>query len=165
MGASEFVIRTAGVDDVRVIAELRSRWTAGACADAGFVGRVDEWLKAEGARRTTWLAFEARAAIGMVGLYEFRRMPKPGAPDSRWGYVGNMFVSDDRRNRGIGTALLRELLGEAERRRYARLVVAPSPASFSFWQRVGFVIPGSAPDGETLMLLPRTARAGSAPSR
>jgi GNAT superfamily N-acetyltransferase len=53
-------------------------------------------------------------------------MPKPGHADSRWGYVGTMFVRDNFRNRGIGSGLLAALIAAADKRSYARLVVSPS---------------------------------------
>ena len=52
------------------------------------------WLAAEGERRTTWLAVLDEAPVGMASLFEYRRMPRPGLPDSRWGYVSNMFVPE-----------------------------------------------------------------------
>jgi hypothetical protein len=50
------------------------------------------WLADEGERRTTWLAELDAAPVGMASMLECRRMPWPGRPDSRWGYVSNMFV-------------------------------------------------------------------------
>jgi GNAT superfamily N-acetyltransferase len=44
--------------------------------------------------------------VGMASMFEYRRMPRPRRPDSRTGYVSNMFVREDVRNRGIGSALL-----------------------------------------------------------
>jgi GNAT superfamily N-acetyltransferase len=52
-------------------------------------------------------------------------MPRPGALDLRWGYVGNLFVREDVRKRGIGSALLTSIATAADERGYARLVLSP----------------------------------------
>lgn len=78
-------------------------------------------------------------------------MPIPGRPDTCWGYVGNMFVPDSFRNKGIGTALLQTVIETAEQRRYARLVLSPSPRSVPFYTRAGFVPPDIAGDQRLLV--------------
>jgi GNAT superfamily N-acetyltransferase len=106
------------------ITSLRFPWSGDDERD--FESRIAAWLAAEGERRTTWLAARDDLPVGMASLFEYRRMPRPGRPDSRWGYVSNMFVRDDFRNRGIGSALLAALITAAVERSYARLVVSPS---------------------------------------
>jgi GNAT superfamily N-acetyltransferase len=76
----------------------------------------------------------------MASLFEYRRMPRADGPDSRWGYLGNVFVRDDVRNRGIGSAII----AAAEERRYARLVTSPSPEALPFYGRAGFIVPRRA---------------------
>ncbi len=95
--------------------------------DVDFERRMEAWLSAEGERRTTWLAVVGEPPVGMASLMEYRRMPKPGLADSRWGYVGNMFVRKDFRRRGIGSALLEALAATAHERSYARMVVSRAP--------------------------------------
>ena len=87
----------------------------------------------------------------MATLYEFRRMPRPGRMDSRWGYLGNMFVRADRRNRRVGSALLNALIEAAEQREYVRIVLAPTVRSVPFYRRAGFVDAGGADDERLLM--------------
>jgi GNAT superfamily N-acetyltransferase len=100
---SDVVVRVADTSDTGAIATLRSLWSPDPEEDPGFERRVAGWLAAEGSRRTTWLADVGDAAVGMASLFEYRRMPRPRTPDSRWGYVGNMFVRKDFRNRSIGS--------------------------------------------------------------
>ncbi len=96
-------------------------------------------IAGEGDRRTIWLAGLSGEPVGMATLYEFRRMPRPGRMDSRWGYVGNMFVREDCRNRGVGSALLGALIDAADERAYVRLVLSPTSKAVPFDRRAGFV--------------------------
>ena len=74
-----------------------------------------------------------------------------GRMDSRWGYLGNMFVRADCRNRGVGSALLSAVVAAAEERRYVRIVLAPTVRSVPFYRRAGFVDAGGAEDDRLLM--------------
>lgn len=124
--------------DAPRLASLWSRWRTGVVADQDFEERMRAWLEAEGERRTIWMAIVDAAPVGVASLFEYRRMPAPERPDSRWGYVGNMFVEERARNRGIGSALLQTIIDTAEDREYVRLVLSPSPRSRSFYARAGF---------------------------
>ncbi|HEX5620339.1 MAG TPA: GNAT family N-acetyltransferase, partial [Solirubrobacteraceae bacterium] len=132
-------IRVAGIDDAHALAGLRAVWNGGDEPD--FEQRMAAWLADEGDRRTTWLAAIDDAPVGMASMLEYRRMPRPGRPDSRWGYVSNMFVREDVRNRGVGSALLAAVIAAADERDYVRLVLSPSPRSVPFYERAGFVVP------------------------
>jgi GNAT superfamily N-acetyltransferase len=147
------VVRVARAGDAGAIAELRARWSAGAPADPGFERRMADWLAADGDRRTTWLAVIGGAAAGMASVLEYRRMPRPGRPDSRWGYVGTVFVREDARGRGIGTALLRTVTTAADERGYARLVLSPSARSLALYRRAGFVAPDDDAAGDHRLLV------------
>jgi GNAT superfamily N-acetyltransferase len=138
-----FVTRVAGEADTGAIAELRALWSAGTGADPAFERRMAAWLEAEGGRRTTFLAVDGGRPLGMASVFEYRRMPKPGRPDSRWGYVSNVFVRPECRRRGIASALLGEIVALAERRGYARLVLSPSDEALELYRRAGFGEPGS----------------------
>jgi GNAT superfamily N-acetyltransferase len=146
------VVRVAGAGDSGAIASLRSRWATG--EDPDFEPRMAAWLAAEGERRTTWLATVGDEPVGMASLFEYRRMPRPGRPDSRWGYVSNMFVLEDFRNRGIGSALLTAITSAAEERGYVRLVLSPSARSRPFYRRAGFVVPDDAAGDDRLLVRP-----------
>jgi hypothetical protein len=90
------------VSDVDALVSLRRAWAAEQqreqpLHDAASDERFRDWLAAEASRRRFWLAEHApsdggAAPIGMLGLLEYHRMPKPGRPPSGWGYVGNLFV-------------------------------------------------------------------------
>ena len=140
-------------DDAGQVAILRALWME--AEEPGFEARVAAWLEAEGERRTTWLATHDGEPVGMASLFEYRRMPKPGRADSRWGYVSNMFVRPEHRGRGIGTALLDAILAAAEERGYARLVLSPSERAVGLYARAGFVVPDESVDGDRLLVRPR----------
>jgi GNAT superfamily N-acetyltransferase len=152
MGHGDLVVRVAGADDMAALASLSSLWSDG--EDADFDERMAGWLAAEGERRTTWLATLGAAPVGMASLFEYRRMPRPGRPDSRWGYVSNMFVREDVRNHGIGSTLLTTIVAAAEDRAYARLVLSPSPRSMTFYRRAGFIAPDDTAGGDRLLVRP-----------
>jgi GNAT superfamily N-acetyltransferase len=149
------IVRVADPGDVGALATLRSLWTADAGADPEFEQRMAAWLAVEGERRTTWLAALGGAPVGMASMLEYRRMPRPDRPDSRWGYVSNMFVRADIRNRGVGTALLTAIIGAADERGYARLVLSPSERALRFYRRAGFVVPDDAVGDDRLLVRPR----------
>jgi GNAT superfamily N-acetyltransferase len=134
-------VRVAGAADVAALAALRARWSAGMDADTGFEQRMAAWLADEGNRRTTWLATVADEPVGMASMLEYRRMPRPGRPDSRWGYVSNMFVRAEHRNGGVATALLDAIIDAADERGYARLVLSPSEAALPLYESAGFAQP------------------------
>lgn len=148
---SGIVIRVVGPAESEDLAMLWSRWRAGRDADSDFEKRMAVWLAGEGERRTTWLASIEQAPVGVASLFEYRRMPHPDRRDSCWGYVGNMFVRDDVRNRGIGTALLETIIAVANDRGYARLVLSPAARSMPFYIRAGFTVPDVAGDQRLLV--------------
>ena len=178
--ADDLVIRVAGKGDVAAVASLRLAWTpdTGGGRDRGAPGpttgdpepaghpgpdttgdhpeferHLAASIAGESERRTIWLAELAGVAVGMTTLYEFRRMPRPGRIDSRWGYVGNMFVRAECRNRGIGAALLGALIDAATERAYVRPVVSPTARSVPLYRRAGFV-DADGEGGELLLLRP-----------
>jgi GNAT superfamily N-acetyltransferase len=113
---------------------------------------MSAWLAAEGDRRVSWLAELDGAPVGMGSLFEYRRMPYPGRSDERWGYVGNMFVVDEARGHGIGTALLQAILATADERGYVRLVLSPSARAVPLYRRAGFIVPDDAAADDRLLV-------------
>jgi len=149
----DVVVRTADDRDVGAITTLRSLWSSGP-DEPDFESRIAAWLAAEGERRTVWLATLSDLPIGMASVFEYRRMPRPGRADSRWGYVSNMFVREEWRNRGVGSMAMARIITAAEERSYARLVVSPSPRALAFYQRAGFIIPDDTAGEHRLLVRP-----------
>lgn len=144
-------VRLTGPADIAAIASLRAQWT-GAAADGAFEARVRDWLAAEGDRRLVWLASVDGEPAGLASLLEYHRMPRPDRLESRWGYVGNMFVREELRNRGIGSALLEAIIAESDARGYARLVLSPTERAVSFYARAGFVDADAAVANDRMMV-------------
>jgi GNAT superfamily N-acetyltransferase len=147
-------VRVADGNDLPEIARLRALWT-GVEDDAAFRDRLAAWSAGEGDRRTMWLALVAGQAVGMASVLEYRRMPRPRRQDSCWGYVSNMFVREEFRNQGVGSAVLSTIIAAAEERGYARLVLSPSERAVGFYQRAGFLVPDESAGGDRLLVRPR----------
>jgi GNAT superfamily N-acetyltransferase len=144
-------VRLAGDGDIPRLAALRRAWSEEQAGhpldDLTFDERFASWYSTEAAARVRFVAEINGAAVGMVNLAIFERMPRPGGAASRWGHLGNAFVLAAHRNRGIGGALLDALVSEARHRGCVRLVLSPSERSVSFYERAGF--------GPATMLLAR----------
>jgi GNAT superfamily N-acetyltransferase len=88
----------------------------------------------------------------MASMLEYRRMPKPGRLDSRWGYLSNLFVVEPLRGRGVGAALLDAVVAAADARGYVRLVLSPSADALPLYARAGFVVPDGAAGDHRLLV-------------
>lgn len=159
------IVRIAGAADAPALAALRRAWTAernpgdGAAGDAGFEARFRDWFRREAARRVTWLAEVSGEPAGMVNLTLFERMPQPGRDPGSWGYLGNAYVLPAHRDQGIGSRLLRALLGYADARGCVRVVLNPSERSGPLYRRLGF----SAEHGLLVRRRPALASPGGRP--
>ncbi|MDQ3631325.1 MAG: GNAT family N-acetyltransferase [Actinomycetota bacterium] len=152
-GPRDVLVQVADRSDIGELASLRCLWKPGA-EEPDFGGRMAAWLRDEGDRRTTWLARLSDSAVGMASVFEYRRMPRPGRPDSRWGYIGSMFVREDVRNLGIGSALLVTMIDFADGRGYARLVLSPSPRAVPLFRRNGFIVSDERSGEDRLLVRP-----------
>ncbi len=134
-------IRLALPADGPAVAALRAVWTVewtGMVEDDSYPARFADWWESEAGRRLTWLAWADGDPVGMMNLAVFERMPRPGRPPSRWGYLGNAFVLASHRSQGIGTALLAALLAYARAEGFVRIVLSPSERSIPLYERAGF---------------------------
>jgi GNAT superfamily N-acetyltransferase len=135
------VIRIAGPGDAPALAALRRAWTEennGPAEDADFEARFLDWYEREARRRVCWVAEAGGGMVGMMNMALFERMPQPGRDVATWGYLANAFVLGAHRDRGIGSLLLRALLGYADEHRFVRVVLSPSERSVPFYRRLGF---------------------------
>ncbi len=130
-------VRPAGESDLASLMRLRSTWR-GAELTPDFAESFTSWFGREGSNRWWWLALDGSAAVGMVNLKLYERMPSPAAPASRWGYLGNLFVLPTHRDRCVGGQLVEALLERAREEGLVRVVLSPSDSSVPLYQRHGF---------------------------
>jgi GNAT superfamily N-acetyltransferase len=158
------VIRVADERDLAALARLRRAWleerSGGPVDDPGFEAAFEQWWRVELPRRTSWLAEvgSPRAgftAVGSINVVEIVAMPRPGARGGRIGHIGNTFVLGSYAGRGVPEALLAATIEHARRRRYRRLVLAPTAGSAAFYRHAGF-----EPAGDGLLVLDPTAPSG-----
>jgi len=135
-------IRRASVEDLGALAALRRAWVeeqAGApVADEAYEQAFAEWFAREHEQRVTWLAVAEGEPVGMLNLLVFTRMPRPGRPVSRWGYLSNFFVLAAHRGAGLGARLLETCVEHADAHDFVRIVLSPSERSRSLYLRAGF---------------------------
>jgi len=141
------IVRAAGPDDVDALARLRAAWREDD-ATAEFVATFREWFGREQASRAWWLAESDGAAIGMVNIETFERMPTPGRGPSRWGYLANLYVVPAYRGSGAGGRLINAAIEHARAHNFVRLVLAPSEQALPLYNRHGFR------SADELLLLP-----------
>ena len=138
----ETVARIATRDDVTALAQLRRSWTTeldGAVEDPGFAAAFAAWLAGEEGHRTFWIADRQRHPVGLVNLLTIERMPRPGRPPSRWGYLGNLYVLPDHRLTGVRHSSSPPSWGPPQSVARALVLVHPNERSVPFWRRTAFV--------------------------
>lgn len=137
------LIRRATTEDGQALAVLRSVWRLESQdtpigSDSTFALRFTDWFVAQLASGSlAWVA-EDPHAVGMLVMFVHERMPEPGRESRRWGYIGNVFVRPDGRDRGVGQSLVAAAVEEARCQGFARLVLNPSLRSVPLYERAGF---------------------------
>lgn len=126
--------------DLAVLTALRRAWTeedaGGPVVDEDFEDTFAAWARNE--RRTFFVVERDGVAIGSLNVLEYHRMPSPGQPQGRWGYLANAYVRTEHRGAGLGALLLEAALVHCAARGHARVVLSPSPRSVPFYARAGF---------------------------
>ena len=134
------IIRDETTEDRAALAALRAVWAAeqepGLDDDPDFEAVYSGWLDAN--PRKFFVAEVDGVPVGMLNLLVFERMPKPGKEPSRWVYLGNVYVLPEFRNAGIGAQLVQKAIAFSRGIKAGRMVLSPSPASRTFYARLGF---------------------------
>jgi GNAT superfamily N-acetyltransferase len=131
-------VRTAGIEDVADLARLRALWREHELTPA-FVDALRDWMEREHDSRWWWVAeTDTGEAVGMVNVKIFDRMPSPGRPPSRWGYLANLYVVAEHRRGGTGGLLVEAVIARARAEGLVRLVLAPSEQAMQLYARFGF---------------------------
>jgi GNAT superfamily N-acetyltransferase len=116
---------------------LRASWR-GEPVTTEFAATFRNWFLREGSTRWWWLAIDANEPVGMVNMKLYERMPSPGRPASRWGYLANLFVLPPRRGAGVGASLVAAVVQRARAEGLVRMVLSPSDLSVPLYGRHGF---------------------------
>ena len=138
---TDALIRRASHADLAAIVRLRLEWAReedGEVEDPDFEENLAAWFAREWSRRIMWLAEDGGRPVGMMNLAIYERMPRPGRALSRWGYLGNVFVRAEYRNRGVGSQLVSAALSYADQNGFARVVLSPTERSIPLYERAGF---------------------------
>lgn len=146
---ADVVVREAGAGDAAALAGLRFRWQA---VEKGRVGLehaayadvIGRWMSAHRQTHRAFLAERDGEAVAMAWLVVVDRVPSPAAMVRRAGMLQSVYVRDDLRDDGVGSALVRHVVGVARAAGYSYLMVHPSHRSVEFYERLGF----SAPERE-----------------
>ena len=77
-------------------------------------------------------------------------------PEEKTAYIGFFMTKKERQGRGLGTALIGELLDELRRERFRKVRLAVdrgNPQSKAFWEKNGFALMGEEfPHGDSAYL-------------
>ncbi|WP_375388475.1 GNAT family N-acetyltransferase [uncultured Amnibacterium sp.] len=136
-------IRAPRSEDMRALAQLKIEWAMidpppNGAAVWKFADDLASWLDRMGDRVICRVAAIGDELVGMTWLVVYERVPNFDARKRRAGDVQSTYVVPRRRGRGIGTALVRSVCDEADRRGIPRVTVASSAAAVPVYEAAGF---------------------------
>ena len=141
--------RRADAKDVGDLASLRYTWRVEERGERGlesseFESQLREWMSRHRETHLGYLATRDDVPVGCAWLCIIDRVPGPGTFIRRAGALQSVYVRPAQRNVGIGSELVRFVLGEAGSMKLDYLGVHPSERSFAFYRRLGFTAAGRA---------------------
>jgi GNAT superfamily N-acetyltransferase len=125
-------VRAATIDDAAALAELR------VAGDTVYARRFATWMAAHASTHLPFVAVEGTDVIGVAWLALAERVPSPDRPLRRCGDVQSVHVRPDRRDRGVGAALVAAVLAEARKLGLEHVTVHSSPRAVRLYERAGF---------------------------
>jgi GNAT superfamily N-acetyltransferase len=139
--------RQADRSDADELARLRWTWRAVERGEQGdsdqFSSDFASWMIEHERTHLPYLIEIGGCAVGMAWLVVIERIPGPENWRRLSGVLQSVYVVPEHRNHGLGTPLIRELIEGARTRGLDYLSVHPSPLSFAFYRRLGFLGEGS----------------------
>jgi GNAT superfamily N-acetyltransferase len=139
--------RQADLSDADELARLRWLWRTVERGERGdwvrFRSAFTSWFLEHERTHVPFLAQAGGSVVGMAWLAVIERVPGPERWRRRSGDLQSVYVRAEHRNRGLGHLLISTLIDVARREGLAYLSVHPSPPSFPFYRRLGFVGEGS----------------------
>jgi GNAT superfamily N-acetyltransferase len=138
-------VRGAVIADAPALARLRYEFRAALDptpeAEAAFVARCTRWMAArlEGGTWRCWVAEDTPGVIvGTVWLHLIEKLPNPVLEPEQHGYVSSLYVRPAARGTGLGSTLLRACIDDCVRGQVDAILLWPTPASRSLYERHGF---------------------------
>ena len=107
-------------------------------ADDAFADWFALWARDHAATHVPFVAFERGLAVGVGWLAVVERVPGPNGQRRLCGDIQSVYVLPERRNTGIGTELVRAIVGHADRLGLEHLTVHSSEGAVSLYRRAGF---------------------------
>lgn len=142
MPAGEVRVRSASPDDAAELARLKLLWSGtsdpvGATAQE-FTHDLREWMLRLDEAVVCAVAESPSGLVGMGWLVIFERAPNVDDRHRLSGDVQSVYVETGWRGRGIGRAVLRHLLDEADARGIPRVTVSANERAASLYRGLGF---------------------------
>jgi GNAT superfamily N-acetyltransferase len=139
-------LRVANADDPRDVADLatlRFRWRAIERDEVGLSAEeyrdaLGRWMYEHAASHVGFIGNLNDEAVAMAWLAIVDRVPGPGHFVRTCAYVQSVYVVPEARDRGLGSALMAEVVRHGRLLGLDYLAVHPSERSFPFYERLGF---------------------------
>jgi len=139
--------RRGGPSDAQELARLRWIWRAVERTEKGdpdrFRAEFEGWISEHEHSHIPYLVEVGGFVVGMAWLAIIERIPGPEIWKRLSGHIQSVYVTEEHRDGGLGSLLIRELIEGARREGLDYLLVHPSPRSFPFYRRLGFTGEGS----------------------
>jgi GNAT superfamily N-acetyltransferase len=107
---------------------------------AAFLEACEGFLR-EGLASGRWVYWVAEVdgrIVSNLFVQIVPKVPRPARPHGAWGYVTNVYTDPAHRGRAFGAELLKAVVAWAKEQDLELLVLWPSAASRSFYERAGF---------------------------
>ncbi len=86
-----------------------------------------------------WIATDQSTdIIAFASIQKIKKLPKPEAPDKWFGYLTNVYVMPDLRDKEIGSELMGQVIAWSNMENLELMIVWPSETSINFYRKNGF---------------------------
>lgn len=136
--------RKAGAGDIPELMRLRTEFLAAmnnCAAPEAYEGNLREYLETAlaGGSFAAWLAEEDGRAVATGGVCFYRVAPNFGNPTGWMAYIVNMYTVPAYRRKGLASALLTRLIGEARERGCGKLALNATAEGRMVYEKFGFI--------------------------
>lgn len=146
MKSRDIIIRESAGKDLPSLAQLRWQLCTDDAAAVNqeqqsiFIEQFYAQMKTQQAAGNIhhYLAEIGGNIVGVITLILVAKVPSPDMINSSWGYLTNVYVKPEYRNKGIGTELLKYVEYISRQNDIELLIVWPSDRSYPFYKRQGF---------------------------